>query len=223
MRLSTIITAFDKPLITKAHVRECLNASVLPDEIIVVNDCGDPTVRDELLKVEKKTKIVYAYIQPPKIDWNYNGACNLGFWLSTGDVIAFEDNDNIPSKDFYKNALPLLTEKSKVVFGSVRHDVSVNDIEKPVEEWKVLGHRGPNRGSYLIDRYLYAKLKGLDERMCGRYGWMYYLHRWRLLQHTQFTEKGMFYYVVEGQSNLSHKNNAINYHTYQKAVKNNEM
>jgi len=225
MKLSVIVTAFDKPFITGIHVREVMNSSVLPDEIIVINDCGDPTVRDELLKLEKKTRIVYAYINPPKIDWNYNGACNLGFFISRGDVIAFEDNDNIPMKDFYEKGLKFMEDNQNigVVFGKLRHDVSVEDLAKPVEEWKVIGNRGPNRGSYLIKRDLFSKLKGHDERFCGRYGFMYYFWRWRLLQNTQFGEAGMFHYVVEGQSNLSHKNNAINYHIYQKSVRENMM
>lgn len=202
-----------------------MNASVLPSEIIVVNDCGDPAVKDELLKLEKKTRIIYAYIEPPKIEWNYNGACNLGFWLSRGDIIAFEDNDNIPTKEFYEKALKFMEDNQgkDVVFGKLRYDVSINDLEKPVEEWKVLGNRGPNRGSYIIKRDLFAKIKGLNEQFCGRYGWMYYSHRRKLLLNTEFGEAGIFHYVVEGQTNLSHKNNPINYHIYQKEVRDNRV
>jgi len=212
--LSVVITSYDKPLITSVHVRECMNSTVMPDEIIVVNDGGDDEVKGLLQKLEKKTKLIYAKIHED-IPWNYNGACNLGVWLSKGDVLGFEDTDNIPHKNFYKSALEVLGKNPNVgrVIGKIRNDVSVKDIEKPIEEWEVIGSRGPNQGSYIMDREVYLKLKGQDERFCGRYGWMYYDWRRRMLGKAKidFAEAGTFYYVVEGQCGLAHRNTSENY------------
>ena len=44
MTLSIIITAYDQEELTVVHVRECMNSTLLPDEIIVVNDHGDPNL-----------------------------------------------------------------------------------------------------------------------------------------------------------------------------------
>ena len=221
MRLSTILTAFDHHDITVAHIRECMNATILPDEIIVVNDAGTPDLREKLLALPKKTKLIYARINE-RIVWNYIGACNLGFWLSRGDFISYEDNDNIPHKDFYDSSLKVMEENKEVglVFGKIRYDVSEKDLDKPQNEWKVLAHRGPNRGTYLIRREIYSQLKGQDERFCGRYGWMWYDFRHRLLNraNTKFSETGSFYYVVEGQSNLSRKVSSENYHIYHRNI-----
>lgn len=210
--ISCVITAFDKHDITKIHVREVMNSTIIPDEIIVVNDGGTPDLKDKLKQLEKKTKIIYAEVLPPKIPWNYNGACNLGVWLSKGDYLIFEDNDNIPHKDFYKSALEILESQPIVgrVIARKRLEFSVKDLEKPVEEWQITGTRGPNQGTYMMRRSVYLQLKGQDERFCGRYGWMYYDWRHRLLAVTQFSSVGCYYYVLEGQSDIPRGNSPLN-------------
>ena len=40
MRLSVVITAYDQHPLTVMHVREVMNSTRLPDEIVVVNDGG---------------------------------------------------------------------------------------------------------------------------------------------------------------------------------------
>lgn len=211
-KLSIIITAYDKHEITKAHVRESMNSTIVPDEIIVVNDGGDPYLKDMLKTLDKKCDLIYARINED-IPWNYHGACNLGVWLSRGDIIGFEDNDNIPTPTFYEEALKVLNERSDVgrVIGKIRYHISISELEKSAKDWVITGNRGPNQGSYLMRRDIYLKLKGQDERFCGRYGWMYYDWRRKLLQITTFANVGAFYYVLEGQSNLLHKNSSVNF------------
>lgn len=219
MRLSVVISAYNRHEITVPHVRECMNSNRMPDEIIVVNDCGDPKLKDMLKTLEKKTKIIYARINED-IVWNYNGACNLGFYLSTGDFVAFEDNDNIPTKEFYELALKRFEEEPKIgrITGKKRLDINSKDLNKPVEEWKIIGGRGPNMGTCMMRRELFLKVKGYDERFCGRYGWMYYDWRSRLLTgaKTLFSSVGYFYYVTDGQSNISRRNDPKNFSLYRK-------
>ncbi len=224
MKLSTIITAYDKHDITVAHVRECQNSAILPYEILVINDGGTPDLLEKLKKLDKKTRIVYARITED-IPWDYPGACNLGVWLSRGEYLAFEDNDNIPHKDFYQQAIDILEKNPDigVVFGRIRHDVSVKDLEKPVEEWKIIGSRGPNRGSYIIRRDIYIALKGQNEEFSGQYGWMYYSWKRKLLALTKLSQIGIFYYVVEGQSNLTHKTSPRNYGIYHKECRSGKL
>ncbi len=222
--LSVIITSYDKHEITKAHVRECMNSTIVPDEIIVVNDGGDPCLKDMLKTLDKKCKIIYARVKED-IPWNYNGACNLGVWLSRGDIIGFEDNDNIPTPTFYEEALKILKDDPEVgrVLGKIRYHVSVNDLEKPATEWTITGSRGPNQGTYLMRRDIYLTLKGQDEKFCGRYGWMYYEWRRKLLCLTKFSNNGAFYYVVEGQSNLPHKTDRLNFALYKDNARNQRL
>lgn len=170
--ISVCITAYDKPEITAIHVRECMNSTLLPDEIIVVNDHGAPEMKEMLQKLDKKTKLIYAYINE-NIPWNYTGARNLGFWISRGDFIVSEDNDNIPHRELYQDMFKVLSEKPEVgvVRGGGRPLISMEDLTKPQEEWKGIGWRAAHDDSYMMRREVFLKLKGCDERFAGEYGW----------------------------------------------------
>lgn len=213
MQLSCILTSYNNEDIIIPHIREVMRSSVLPDEIIVVNDGGRDFI-DQLKALDKKCPLIYAKINED-ITWNYNGACNLGVWLSRGDVLAFEDADNIPHMDCYRVGLDVLANYPSVgrVVGKIRHCINKEDLVKPQEEWKIINTIGANQGSYLIRRDVYTLLKGQDERFCGRYGWMYYDWRRRLLgkAQTQFGSGGSYYYVDKAQCELSHKSDSANY------------
>ena len=223
-RISVIVTAYDHHELTTVHVRESMNSDTTPDEIVVINDGGTDDLRDKLMALDKKCPIVYAKIIED-IPWNYNGACNLAVWLSKGDYLAFEDNDNIPSRPFYTEALQLLKDNPKVgrVIAGNRKDVE--DVFIPFDEWKVIGKRGANMGTGMLLRLAYLKAKGQDGRFCGRYGWMYYDWRSRLLGPVgiEFGAVGDYYYCTSGQSNLTRGNNPQNFGYYRENARNHAM
>ena len=181
----------------------------LPDEIIVVNDGGDRGLKDKIKDIPRRCPIVYADVHED-IPWNYNGACNLAVWLSRGDFLAFEDNDNVPSLTFYKEALAYFESNPKIarVQATKRKTISLDDfLNKPRGEWIQIGQEGANMGTAVIPRNIYLSLKGHDERFCGRYGWMYYDFRSRCLRlqggMVDYTASvGEYFYTKEGQSNL---------------------
>ena len=134
--LSTLISAYKDHEVTKIHVRECMAGTVIPDEIIVVNDGGTPDLRDKLLELDIKTRLVYATIKED-IPWNYTGARNLGIWLSTGDIISLEDNDHIPFKEFYEDCLNKFKESPETqrIRTYKRRVIAREDVlTKPMEE-----------------------------------------------------------------------------------------
>lgn len=230
-RLSVVLPNYEHFNITVAHVREILTTSELrPYEIIVVNDGGDPKLKDMLKEIYHKpnaSKLIYAYVLPPKIPWNYNGACNLGVWLSTGDYLVFEDNDNIPMATTYGQMLNVLMTNPNVgrVYAHKRLDIDSSQLDKPSSEWKSKMGRGPNQGTYMLRREVYTKLKGQDERMCGRYGWMYYDWKNRLLGKARidFAQAGYYWYVTDGQTNLKRGNSPENYRIYRQNAKSTDM
>lgn len=217
MRLSTVIPVYDRFEITVVHVREAMNNTRVPDEIIVVNDGGDPKLKEMLQKLDIKTKLIYARINE-NIHWNYMGACNLGFWISTGDLIAFEDNDNIPTTTLYEDQLRYLEEHPNVgrLNGGKRWDISESQLTKPSSEWVMESKRGPNMGTAVMRRELYYVTKGYDERFSGAYGWMYYDIRVKLLKLTDFGRAGNFWYVMDGQSKIDHKVSSKNFGTFRR-------
>ena len=174
MRLSVIITAYDAHEVTTLHVKEAMNSSRIPDEIIVVNDHGDHNLKEMLQKLDKKCPIIYAYIMED-IEWNYTGARNLGYWLSRGDFVSMEDTDNIPSTEAYKDALAFMEENphvGRLLYGR-RPKVYLKDIKgKEQKDWPdVLGARPAHQDTQMLRREVYMKVKGCDERFAGRYAW----------------------------------------------------
>ena len=170
--VSTLITAYDQHSLTVAHIKGCMDSNLIPGEIIVVNDGGDDSLKDMIKEIpNKKCPIVYARITKD-IRWNQNGARNLAIWLSRGDLLAFEDNDHIPHKDFYKEAVSLVEQGYDRVFVKGRIVVLEEDIiNKPVEEWKGIHSRGSAEIITLVKREKILGIKGFDEGFCGFYGW----------------------------------------------------
>ena len=204
-RLSVIIPAYNTHELTAIHVKACMEATRVPDEIIVVNDGGTEDLKDKLLALKPfNTKIIYARVDQD-ITWNYNGACNLGVWISTGDYIILEDSDHIPGKEAYENGIKILDTRPELSrVGYNRRIVPLDDVlHKPFERWDMsLTHIGTNVMVQMLRRELYITLKGQDERMCGRYGWMG--HDWARRRDTMAGCKGIksqwFYLVKDGSS-----------------------
>jgi len=172
VKLSTIIPAYRRHPLTVRAVEETLKSTRVPDEIIVVNDGGDPILKEML---PKGRGIIYARVEED-ILWNYNGACNLGFYLSTGDVFVLQDTDHIPYRTAYENALQVLEEHPEVLrIGFRRSVVNIDEVmAKPMEEWTAIKGWGTNVMVTMMRREVYLKTKGQDEQLCGNYGWMGY-------------------------------------------------
>jgi len=203
MRLSVIITCYNVHEVSVAHVRECMKSSYVPDEIVVVNDAGTPDLKDKLLELDINTRIVYARINED-IEWNYTGARNLGVWLSRGEYLCMEDNDNIPSPDVYRDGLQFLSDNPNVgrlVFGK-RPVVKLEDLDKPMEEWTHYGRRPYHRDTQMLPRATYLTVKGCDERFAGKYAWA--CTDWRRRLNRAGIETGQianpYYAVVDGET-----------------------
>jgi len=176
-KVSVLIPCYKRHILSVRHIEECLKSSRVPDEIIAVNDGGDKGLDTMLVKLEwdrTKTKIIYAEVEED-ILWGYNGACNLAFWLSTGDIIALEDTDHIPDRDLYKDAVEYFENNPDISRLGVRRKViNIKELEKPMEEWEIVSSWGSNQMTTLFRRDVYLALKGQDERFGGNYGYMPY-------------------------------------------------
>ncbi|KKN59589.1 hypothetical protein LCGC14_0540520 [marine sediment metagenome] len=171
--VSVIISAFNTPEITAIHVREAMRSTLVPDEIIVVNDHGNVELKGMLQKLDINTKLIYAYIEDD-IPWNYTGARNLGVWLSRGDILVSEDSDNIPARTLYADMLERLNKEPYVdmVQAGKRPIATMEDaMNKPFKEWKAINDRAAHDDSFMIRREQYLKVRGYDERFAGAYAW----------------------------------------------------
>lgn len=172
--LSVIISVWQHHDLAKVHVRECMNSTLIPDEIIVVNDGGEDDLRDKLKELELKTKIIYAKILLPKVPWNYTGARNLGIWLSQGDFISLEDNDHIPERNYYQDCINTFNEHPEYLRLKThkRWVITEEDaLKNPYEKWEKIGNRPCHQDVTMNRREVFLRLKGYDERFAGEYGW----------------------------------------------------
>jgi len=222
--ISTIIPAYDHHDLTVVHAREAMNTSYPPMEVIVINDGGTPDLREKLLAIPKKVPLIYARIRED-IPWNYIGACNLATFISRGDYLAFEDNDNIPSPDFYQKAVEILDAQPEIgrVQARYRKCIDIKEIlsGKPREEWTVVRNFRPNQGTAIMRREIVTAMKGQCEKFCGRYGWMFYNLRRILLNRvkTRFAAIDCYYYADHeidggGQTNLQRSKSGVNLGVY---------
>lgn len=199
MKLSIIVPAYRRHLLTVRAVQETMLSTRVPDEIIVVNDGGDPMLRDMLYALSRNTTIIYARIEED-ILWNYNGAVNLGCWLSTGDILCIQDTDHIPARVAFENGLKIFEDMPEI--GRVSYDrkiVQIADMDKPIEEWVSTGRLGTNQMVSLLRRDVYLALKGQDERFAGHYGYMAYDFPWRRDKILGVkTQKASYYWAVFG-------------------------
>lgn len=219
--VSVIITAYDHHDITAVHVKEAMNVRKMPLEIIVINDGGTPDLKEKLIAIkDKKCPIIYARIRED-IPWNYIGAVNLATFISKGDYLAFEDNDNIPSYDFYAKAVEIFKEQPEVgrIVARQRRCIDKKEVlsGKPKDEWKLFRTWHPNQGTAIMRRDIVVAMKGQCERLCGRYGWMFYNIRRILLNRikTKFSSTDYYYYVehtIDGgaQSDLPRNTSGVN-------------
>lgn len=177
MCFSVVISAYDTHEMTAAHVRESVRCSSIPNEVIIVNDGGDPCLKEMLeqeVPIPGGCTLIYARINQD-IPWNYTGARNLGVLLSNNPYIVLEDSDHIPTYDFYRRAINLLQDYPDIVKVQckTRHRILLEDLlTKPQEEWIPLkGSRGTHQDVGAFRRLDFLKIKGFNEEYASRYGW----------------------------------------------------
>lgn len=172
--LSVTIPSYDQIEICALHLEHIMRSTRLPDEVIIVNDCGDDKLKDLLLKVDRKCRVVYAKINE-NIEWNYTGARNLAVWLSRGDFISMEDTDHIPFPDVYEKVLKYFEEHpefGRLIFHTRKKVYKKDALNNPVDKWEIIK---PDRGTHydlqMMRREAFLKIKGCDERFAGEYAW----------------------------------------------------
>ena len=201
MKLSVVIPAYKRHPLTARHVAECLKSSRPPDEIIAVNDGGDTGLKEMLQALSwdrTKTKVIYAEVEED-IPWNFNGASNLGVWLSTGDILALEDTDHFPDRNLYRDALDYFESHPEIGrLGVKRKVLEIQQLDKPMEEWTWGKTWGSNQMTTIFRRDVYLTLKGQDERFAGHYGWMPYCWKARYTRAGVKTATVSSYWAVIG-------------------------
>ena len=107
--VSVIIPAYNSSGTICETVDSVLNQTQVPDEIIVVDDCGP----DDVVAVLGDRMERIKYIRH-EVNKGVGGARNTGFLASTGSLVAFLDADDVYFPQFIETASRLLRERPDV-------------------------------------------------------------------------------------------------------------
>jgi len=110
MKISVIIPTHNRREFLSEALKSVVSQSLLPDEILVVNNGADKAS----LSGELASKVKIYDIIP---DAGASQARNFGASLATGDYLAFLDDDDLWNKDYLKNAMGAVESGAKCVIG----------------------------------------------------------------------------------------------------------
>lgn len=130
IRFSVVIPAFNAAKTIVRSVNSCINQSLPPHEIIVVDDASNDDT-ELLLKANFQDRIIY--IKLPK-NSGPAYARNAGLALVTGSHIAFQDADDIWHKDKLLILQQLLFEKPDAAF--IFHPFTLSAVDFDIAKLK---------------------------------------------------------------------------------------
>lgn len=109
--LTVIIPNYNKEKYIEKCISSILNQTLLPDEIIIVDDCSTDKSRSIIDRIKNKNSIIKSIY----LDKNggVSNARNIGLKYATSDYITFTDSDDFYyNRDKLKNEMSLIKEKS---------------------------------------------------------------------------------------------------------------
>ncbi len=110
--ISVLISAYNKHDVTTVHVREIMNSTFIPDEIIVVNDCS-PDYLDDLMQwyIKQDSRIKYHLFETNR------GVCearNFGNQMAEADLLFVSDQDDLSLPNRVKDSVDFMETHPEV-------------------------------------------------------------------------------------------------------------
>jgi len=141
--ITVIIPLYNKATTIRRCLRSVLSQTILPNELIVINDGS----QDESLDVVKEMVDSSSLIDIKIIDQENHGVSftrNRGVSLATNDFIAFLDADDEWNEKFIEHAQEIISTYQDISLVTFKHRVCDEDI-----------------GSYIPKQYFGSKDRGL--------------------------------------------------------------
>lgn len=117
MKISVVIPTFNRVDSLSRTIAFLEQSNLFPDEIIVVDQTQDKQLASEIANKCNNTQLnaKYRWISKPSL----TKARNVGYELSTGDVIVFMDDDVDVRPDTFANIHELFSDKNLAMAGGV--------------------------------------------------------------------------------------------------------
>jgi len=109
--VSAIVVTYNRPLSCKKTISSLLSQSILPYEIIIVDDASSKPFEfnHPLVKVFRN-----------QFELGLSASRNIGVKVSRGDIVAFIDDDAIADRDWIKNIEYAFREYDADIVGGPR-------------------------------------------------------------------------------------------------------
>lgn len=90
-KISVIIPTIGRQLHLKKCILGLLNQTILPDEIIIIDNCPKDNIKNMITSITKRVRVKVRYRYQKNIGSSYSR--NLGIRLANNETLAFIDND----------------------------------------------------------------------------------------------------------------------------------
>ena len=211
--ISIITVTYNSKNVLKKFLKEV--KKIKDGEIIIVdNNSSDGT--KEILKKEKNIKKIFL-----KKNVGFAKANNIGFKISKGKILLFLNPDSFPLKfeinklkeliKKYKIVAPLILKDDKIPENSVREFPSLKNFifpflwKKKIDYNKEQFASQPMFSAIFIERDLFEKLKGFDERFFIYFTDVEFMERAKKEKIYAFFSPKIVFYHKRGESSLKTK------------------
>lgn len=138
MKISIIITVFNR----LAYLEKCLssifNQSLKPDEIIICDDGSSEDILGFLKKISRDRGIKFKYVRQEHKGFRAGRSRNNGVAISEGDILVFLDSDTVITRNYLKIIHNFFLKNSNYFIGNYpirltkeqTNKLTLNEIEE---------------------------------------------------------------------------------------------
>jgi glycosyltransferase involved in cell wall biosynthesis len=171
---SVVITTHNRPDYLQESLAAVLRQSIPPKEVFVIDD-GSSVSYEEVLSQFPKDKITYVKVH---VASGANAARNLGISKSTGDIIAFLDDDDIWDEDYLMQHLDVHDDADAVTSGyrflETPDKIHINPIEVITTDVIKRGNKFCGMSGVTCKRELAERLQ-FDEELKNSQDWDFFV------------------------------------------------
>lgn len=131
-KVSIIMTVYNGDLNLESSIQSILNQSYSNIELIIIDDCSTDNSKKILKKYNNKQNIKIIY---NKKNIGCYASKNIGLKVSTGEIIGFQDADDISLKDRIKKQVNLMLKYNLLLCGC---NIIRSNIKKLVSEREMM-------------------------------------------------------------------------------------
>lgn len=177
--ISVVIPAHNRPSYLVRAIDSVASQTILPTEVIVVDDCSEKPLADSI-PVYKNLHVIVVRLENKS---NAAYARNAGALHATGNILAFLDSDDEWFPNHLKSRIAALERGGKAVFGgfytTIGDNVQCTRIKKKPELGSGLNYIladgvGTRTSTFVVDRIMFHKVQ-FDSNLEKHQDWDFFI------------------------------------------------